>query len=47
MTVKLLMPEMITTQVSELSCFQQQGEQNKDIITYIKWEYRYLKGGTK
>jgi len=39
------MPEMVTTQVSELSCFQQ-GEQNKDIIRYIKWEYKYVKEGT-
>ena len=34
-------------QVSELRYFQQEGEQNQDIITYIKWEYRYVKGGTK
>jgi len=38
---------MVITQVSELHYFQQQGEQNQNIITYINWEYKYVKGGTK
>jgi len=41
------MPEMVTTQVSEICYFQQQGEQNQDITIYIKWEYKYVKAGTK